>query len=208
MTTTIAPSTAPTEPVATAASHRPRRSARSSGPASASSSPSASWSRSPSWPSSPTTCRSSRTPTQKILGANGEVDGYNWGPGSTAWFGTDGVSNDVFSQVHLRRPVTSLQVGVVRHRASASSSAASLGVIAGYFRGWIDRVVMIITDCLPGPAAVAARDHPREPPRRLQGGHTSWLGWLSRKWQIVFTLGILAIGAARPHRASPDALAP
>jgi peptide/nickel transport system permease protein len=128
-------------------------------------------------------------PDAKIPGPNGRPGRYNWGPGWTAWFGTDGVSNDVFSKT-IYGARTSLQVGVFATVFGILVGGA-LGVIAGYFRGWVDRVVMIITDCLLAlPALLLAiilvnrlSDYAED---------TEWLGWLSRKWQIVITLGILA----------------
>ncbi len=128
-------------------------------------------------------------PDEKIPGPNGRPGRYNWGPGSVAWFGTDGVSNDVFSKV-IYGARTSLQVGVFA-TVFGIVVGGTLGVIAGYFRGWVDRVVMIITDCLLAlPALLLAiilvnrlSDYAED---------TEWLSWLSRKWQIVFTLGILA----------------
>jgi peptide/nickel transport system permease protein len=128
-------------------------------------------------------------PDAKIPGPNGRPGRYDWGPGSTAWFGTDGVSNDVFSKT-IYGARTSLQVGVFA-TVFGILVGGTLGVVAGYFRGWIDRVVMIITDCLLAlPALLLAiilvnrLDDYRQ--------DTEWLGWFSRKWQIVLTLGILA----------------
>ncbi|MCB0999371.1 MAG: ABC transporter permease [Acidimicrobiales bacterium] len=128
-------------------------------------------------------------PDAKIPGPNGRPGRYNWGPGWTAWFGTDGVSNDVFSKT-IYGARTSLQVGVFA-TVFGIFVGGVLGVIAGYFRGWVDRVVMIITDCLLAlPALLLAiilvnrlSDYAED---------EAWLGWLSRKWQIVITLGILA----------------
>jgi len=128
-------------------------------------------------------------PDTKILGPDGKVGRYDWGPSWTAWFGTDGVSNDVFSKT-IYGARTSLQVGVFATVFGIAVGGA-LGVIAGYFRGWVDRMVMIITDCLLAlPALLLAIILVnRLDDYRLD---TEWLGWLSRKWQIVLTLGILA----------------
>ena len=67
-----------------------------------------------------------------------------------------------------------------------------LGLVAGYRRGTTDRVVGIVTDALLSlPAIVLAivmivkLDTVKEA--------QTWLGWLDRRWQITFTLGILAI---------------
>jgi peptide/nickel transport system permease protein len=188
MTTTIAPSTAPTEPVAAAVAPAAKK-------------------RKLKWPGLGIVFAVGFLgtltflaifadylsfipyPDEKILGANGRVGRYNWGPGWTAWFGTDGVSNDVFSKT-IYGARTSLQVGVFA-TVFGIVVGGTLGVVAGYFRGWVDRVVMIITDCLLAlPALLLAiilvnrlDDYKQD---------TEWLGWLSRKWQIVFTLGILA----------------
>jgi len=128
-------------------------------------------------------------PDAQILGPDGRPGRYDWGPSWTAWFGTDGVSNDVFSKT-IYGARTSLQVGVFATVFGIVVGGA-LGVIAGYFRGWVDRVVMIITDCLLAlPALLLAIILVN----RLDDyrNDTEWLGWLSRKWQIVLTLGILA----------------
>lgn len=129
-------------------------------------------------------------PDTKILGPDGKPGRYDWGPGSTAWFGTDGVSNDVFSKT-IYGARTSLQVGIFA-TIFGIVVGGFLGVIAGYFRGWVDRVVMIITDCLLAlPALLLAIILVnRLDDYRLD---TEWLSWLSRKWQIVITLGILAV---------------
>jgi peptide/nickel transport system permease protein len=128
-------------------------------------------------------------PDAKIPGPDGRPGRYEWGPGSVAWFGTDGVSNDVFSKV-IYGARTSLQVGVFA-TIFGIVVGGFLGVIAGYFRGWVDRLVMIITDCLLAlPALLLAIILVN----RLSdvAEDASWLGWLSRKWTIVITLGILA----------------
>lgn len=129
-------------------------------------------------------------PDTKILGPDGKPGRYDWGPGSVAWFGTDGVSNDVFSKT-IYGARTSLQVGIFA-TVFGILVGGFLGVIAGYFRGWVDRVVMIITDCLLAlPALLLAIILVnRLDDYRLD---TEWLSWLSRKWQIVLTLGILAV---------------
>lgn len=127
-------------------------------------------------------------PDEKVL-VDGRAGRYELGPGSTAWFGTDGLSNDVFSKSIYGARVT-LQVGVFA-TAFGILVGGFLGVVAGYFRGWVDRVVSIITDCLLAlPALLLAIILVN----RLDDykSDVSWLGWLDRKWQIVLTLGILA----------------
>lgn len=129
-----------------------------------------------------------RYPDTKVL-VDGKAARYGLGPGWDAWFGTDGISADVFSKC-IYGARTTLQVGVFA-TAFGIFVGGFLGLIAGYFRGKVDRVVSIITDCLLAlpPLLLAIilvnrLDDYKE--------DTAWLGWLSRKWQIVFTLGILA----------------
>ena len=129
-----------------------------------------------------------RYPDTKVL-VDGKAGRYKLGPGREAWFGTDGISNDVFAKT-IYGARTTLQVGVFA-TAFGISVGGFLGVIAGYFRGKVDRVVSIITDCLlalpPLLLAIILVN-------RLDDykDDTEWLGWLSRKWQIVLTLGLLA----------------
>ncbi|MBI5088157.1 MAG: ABC transporter permease [Actinobacteria bacterium] len=121
-----------------------------------------------------------------------KVDGgarYGIGPGSNAWFGTDGLARDVFAQC-IYGARTTLQVGLFA-TVFGIAVGGFLGVAGGYFRGWVDRVVSIITDSLLAlPAlllAIILVD--RLDDYRLDHG---WLDWLDRKWQIVLTLGVLA----------------
>jgi peptide/nickel transport system permease protein len=115
---------------------------------------------------------------------------YGIGPGWTAWWGTDGLSRDVFARC-IYGARTSLQIGVFS-TLFGILVGGFLGVMAGYFRGWVDRVVSIIADCLLAlPAlllAIILVD--RLDDWRLD---QAWLGWMDRKWQIVLTLGLLAV---------------
>jgi peptide/nickel transport system permease protein len=131
-----------------------------------------------------------RLPDTKVKGPDGRPGRYEWGPGWEAWFGTDGISNDVFAKC-IYGARTTLQVGVFS-TIFGIVVGGFLGVLAGYFRGWVDRVVSIIIDCLLAlPALLLAIILVN----RLDDYATdaAWLGWLSRKWQIVITLGILAV---------------
>lgn len=145
-----------------------------------------------------------RYPNTKVPGPDGRPGRYEWGPGWEAWFGTDGISNDVFAKC-IYGARTTLQVGIFS-TVFGIVVGGFLGVIAGYFRGWVDRVVSIIIDCLLAlPALLLAiilvnrlDDYATD---------TEWLGWLSRKWQIVITLGILAVAPlARIVRAQTMSL--
>ena len=125
-------------------------------------------------------------PDAKIPGPNGRPGRYNWGPGWTAWFGTDGVSNDVFSKT-IYGARTSLQVGVFA-TVFGIFVGGVLGVIAGYFRGWVVRVVIIITDCL---LAIVYEKRTRPPEMQYQP-------WIDRQWAKV-TRGLDHLDAHLPR---------
>ena len=130
-----------------------------------------------------------RFPDTKVL-VDGKAGRYKLGPGWDAWFGTDGISNDVFAKC-IYGARTSLQVGIFA-TAFGIIVGGGLGLVAGYFRGKVDRVVSIITDSLLAlpPLLLAIILVNRLDDYKQD---TEWLGWLSRKWQIVFTLGMLAV---------------
>jgi peptide/nickel transport system permease protein len=130
-----------------------------------------------------------RFPDTKVL-VDGKAGRYKLGPGWDAWFGTDGISNDVFAKC-IYGARTSLQVGIFA-TAFGIVVGGGLGLIAGYFRGKVDRVVSILTDSLLAlpPLLLAIILVNRLDDYKQD---TEWLGWLSRKWQIVFTLGMLAV---------------
>jgi peptide/nickel transport system permease protein len=60
-------------------------------------------------------------------------------PSSTHWFGTDSTGRDIFSRVVFGARI-SLQVGIIVVLVSAAVGTF-LGALAGYYGGWIDRVV-------------------------------------------------------------------
>jgi peptide/nickel transport system permease protein len=141
-----------------------------------------------------------RSPLQKVPGGAR----YKIGPGWTAWWGTDGLSRDVFARC-IYGSRTTLQVGIYS-TIFGITVGGLLGVLAGYFRGAVDRVVSVIIDCLlalPGLLLaiilISRLGAVKE--------STTWLNWLDRKWQIVLTLGILATAPlARIVRAQTMAL--
>jgi len=129
---------------------------------------------------------------------------YKLGPGYVAWWGTDGNGKDVFAKcIYFARytlliGISSTVIGLV--------VGGALGMLAGYFRGKTDRVISILVDCLLAiPALVLAimlvsrlDDIKAEIP---------FLGWMSRLWQIILTLSILAVAPlARIVRAQTMAL--
>jgi len=144
-----------------------------------------------------------RLPDARVR-VNGKVGSYKEGPGWDAWFGTDKIANDVFAKC-IYGARTTLQVGVFA-TALGLFVGSLLGMAAGYFRGWVDRIVSIITDCLLAlpPLLLAIilvnrLDAVRE--------DNTYLHWMTRKWAIVLTLGVLAIAPlARIVRAQTMSL--
>jgi peptide/nickel transport system permease protein len=118
------------------------------------------------------------------------MSNYKLGPGSIAWFGTDGNGKDVFAQcIYFAR--NSLQIGLAS-TAIGLAVGGTLGVVGGYFRGRVDRAISIFVDCLLAvPALVLAIMLVS----RLDEIKESWtfIGWMTRKWQIILTLSILSI---------------
>lgn len=136
---------------------------------------------------------------------NGKLQSqYKLGPGWDAWWGTDGSGFDVFARcIYYARytlfiGISSTVIGLV--------VGGALGMLAGYFRGKTDRVISVLVDCLLAiPALVLAimlvsrlDDIKAEIPL---------LGWMTRLWQIILTLSILAVAPlARIVRAQTMAL--
>ncbi|WP_424184515.1 ABC transporter permease [Actinokineospora sp. G85] len=67
-------------------------------------------------------------------------------PGGSHWFGTTKIGEDVFAQV-MRGMQKSLTIGLLVGLLS-TSLAAVVGAAAGYFGGWVDRVLMWLVDLL------------------------------------------------------------
>ncbi len=129
---------------------------------------------------------------------------YKLGPGWSAWWGTDGNGFDVFARcIYYAR--NTLMIGLASTVIGLIVGGA-LGMMAGYYRGWVDRVISIFVDCLLAiPALVLAIMLVR----RLDDIKIdyAWLNWMTRKWQIILTLSILAVAPlARIVRAQTMAL--
>ncbi|WP_052863110.1 ABC transporter permease [Streptomyces niger] len=76
-------------------------------------------------------------------------------PSSTHWFGTDELGRDVFSRVLYGARVGPLVAVVVV--AVSLLLGTTVGLVAGYFGGWIDEVFMRVTDVfLAVPALLLA----------------------------------------------------
>ena len=71
-------------------------------------------------------------------------------PPAAHWFGTDELGRDVLSRILFGLPV-SLEIGVLATVVSISIGT-TLGLIAGYWRGWVDSLIMRVVDvmfCFP-----------------------------------------------------------
>jgi len=77
------------------------------------------------------------------------------GPDRTHWFGTDQFGRDIFSRV-MRGAVNSIVVGLVAVSIGMGFGIL-LGTVAAFYRGWVDEVVMRLSDLLYGfPAVLSA----------------------------------------------------
>jgi peptide/nickel transport system permease protein len=65
-------------------------------------------------------------------------------PSAEYWFGTDNVGRDIFTRVLFGYRVSLLLAAVVL--AIAVPLGAALGLVAGYFGGWAEIVIMRLTD--------------------------------------------------------------
>ena len=77
---------------------------------------------------------------------NGRTASYGLGPGWTAWWGLDKSSYDVFSRCIYGAKVT-LTIGIGATIIGLVLGGL-LGIMAGYFRGWPDRIISVVTDSL------------------------------------------------------------
>ncbi len=75
-----------------------------------------------------------------------DVEGRLQGPSGAHWFGTDELGRDIFSRVLVAARV-SLQVGAIAVGISLLLGV-SLGLVAGYYGGIVDDVVMRVMDML------------------------------------------------------------
>ncbi|MDR2112706.1 MAG: glutathione ABC transporter permease GsiD [Candidatus Accumulibacter sp.] len=75
-----------------------------------------------------------------------DYDALNALPSSTHWFGVDSLGRDIFSRVLMGARI-SLAAGVLSV-AIGALVGTSLGLLAGYYEGWWDRVTMRVSDVL------------------------------------------------------------
>lgn len=84
-------------------------------------------------------------PYEPIAGAE-DLDDRFLGPSGSHWLGTDHVGTDVLSQM-LHGARLALIISVVTVLICASVGTA-LGLISGYYGGWVDEVIMRVVDVL------------------------------------------------------------
>ena len=75
-----------------------------------------------------------------------DYDALNAPPSAAHWFGVDSLGRDIFSRVLMGARI-SLAAGVLSV-AIGALVGTSLGLLAGYYEGWWDRVTMRISDVL------------------------------------------------------------
>ena len=74
------------------------------------------------------------------------LEGAPLAPNLKFWFGTDLVGRDLFSRL-IYGAQTSLIIGVVAN-GIAVLIGSTVGICAGYFRGWVETVLMRFTDLM------------------------------------------------------------
>ena len=84
------------------------------------------------------------TPHPDHVGAIVNFRARHQPPSAQYWFGTDNVGRDIFTRVIFGYRVSLLLAAVVL--AIAVPLGVSLGLIAGYFGGWAEIVIMRLTD--------------------------------------------------------------
>lgn len=130
---------------------------------------------------------------------------YAYGPGSDFWFGSDQLGRDVFArciygaQISLRVAVFSILFGL--------GIGGTIGIIAGYFRGWTDRTVSIIVDILLAfpvliiSILIVGRFD-------VLALNSDAFSWLTRTWSVTIVLSLLSIAPiARIVRAQTLSIA-
>ena len=86
-------------------------------------------------------------PTEILFTEDGQM-AASLPPSAAHWLGTTNLGRDIFAQLILGvRP--SLFVGITA-AAGVASLGTVVGVLAGYFGGWVDQVLMRLTDVVLG----------------------------------------------------------
>jgi peptide/nickel transport system permease protein len=121
---------------------------------------------------------------------NGRTTSYGLGPGWTAWWGLEKSSYDVFSRcIYGAKATLTIAVGAT---AIGFVIGGFLGVVAGYFRGWTDRIVSVVADSLLALPALLIAILIVYRTDDLADRY-SWLSWANRTWSITLSLGLIAV---------------
>lgn len=129
---------------------------------------------------------------------------YRFGPGFDLWFGSDALGKDLFARcIYAAR--LALTVSVVSI-AGALAIGGTLGMMAGYFKGWIDRVISVFVDALLAFPAIVIAALVIGRFDSLQGSDIEVFGigfdWLNRRWSVTIIFLFLSIApVARIVRA-------
>ena len=143
----------------------------------------------------------------RVAGPDGELiraSGYRFGPGLDFWFGSDALGKDLFARcIYAAR--LALTVSVVSI-GGALIIGGTLGMLAGYFKGWIDRVISVLVDALLAFPAIVIAALVIGRFDSLQASDIEFLGfgfdWLSRRWSVTIIFLFLSIApVARIVRA-------
>jgi peptide/nickel transport system permease protein len=149
----------------------------------------------------------------RVPDAGGELvraSGYRFGPGVDFWFGSDALGKDLFARciyaARLALTVSLVSIG------GALVVGGTLGMLAGYFKGWIDRVVSVLVDSLLAFPAIVIAALVIGRFDSLQGSDIEVLGigfdWLTRRWSVTIIFFVLSIApVARIVRAQTLSLA-
>ncbi len=142
-----------------------------------------------------------------VRGENERVSGaanYAFGPGLDFWFGSESLGKDMFARCiyGARLALTVSVVSIV----GALIIGGTLGMIAGYFKGWIDRVIAVLVDSLLAFPAIVIAALVIGRFDALQASDIEFLGfgfdWLSRRWSVTIIFLMLSIApVARIVRA-------
>jgi peptide/nickel transport system permease protein len=143
---------------------------------------------------------------ERVQGASN----YRFGPGRDFWFGSESLGKDMFARcvygARLALTVSLVSIG------GALAVGGTLGMLAGYFRGWIDRVISVFVDALLAFPAIVIAALVIGRFDALAASDIEVLGfgfeWLSRRWSITIIFLALSIApVARIVRAQTLSLA-
>jgi peptide/nickel transport system permease protein len=141
-----------------------------------------------------------RGENQRVQGASG----YKVGPGFEMFFGSDSLGKDVFARC-IYGARLALTVSLVSI-SGALLVGGTIGMMAGYYKGWMDRVVSILVDSILAFPAIVIAALVIGRFDALQSSDIQVLGlgfdWLSRRWSITIIFLLLSIApVARIVRA-------